>query len=100
MRNITSPRSASSDATRTLAASQKPSRTTQARDAGLHGTREGAPRPTLTRLCPKPPQRNSPRATEFVNSVLVDSDILIEVSRGRDQAVLERWRELAASDAM
>jgi predicted nucleic acid-binding protein len=32
--------------------------------------------------------------------LLVDSDILIEVSRGRDEAVLERWRELGQSDAV
>jgi predicted nucleic acid-binding protein len=32
--------------------------------------------------------------------VLVDSDILIEVSRGRDEAVVERWTELGQSDAV
>jgi predicted nucleic acid-binding protein len=31
-------------------------------------------------------------------SVLVDSDILIEVSRGRDQAIILRWRELAGEE--
>ncbi len=31
-------------------------------------------------------------------TVLVDSDILIEVSRGKDQAVLSRWTELGRSD--
>ena len=31
-------------------------------------------------------------------TVLVDSDILIEVSRGKDSAVLRRWAELAESD--
>ena len=31
-------------------------------------------------------------------SVLVDSDILIEVSRGRDKAILSRWTELGESD--
>jgi predicted nucleic acid-binding protein len=30
-------------------------------------------------------------------TVLVDSDILIEVSRGRDQAILSRWMELSES---
>jgi predicted nucleic acid-binding protein len=30
--------------------------------------------------------------------VLVDSDILIEVTRGRDAATLEKWAELAGSD--
>ena len=30
--------------------------------------------------------------------VLVDSDILIEVTRGRDETLLQRWMELAASD--
>jgi predicted nucleic acid-binding protein len=32
-------------------------------------------------------------------TVLVDSDILIEVSRGKDPAVLSRWMELSTSDA-
>jgi predicted nucleic acid-binding protein len=31
-------------------------------------------------------------------SVLVDSDILIEVSRGRDAELVSRWTELSASD--
>jgi predicted nucleic acid-binding protein len=31
-------------------------------------------------------------------TVLVDSDILIEVSRGRDQEILSRWAELSQSD--
>ena len=30
--------------------------------------------------------------------VLIDSDILIEVSRARDQAVLARWEELSRSE--
>lgn len=30
--------------------------------------------------------------------ILVDTDILIEVLRGRDRNILERWRELAVSD--
>jgi predicted nucleic acid-binding protein len=34
-----------------------------------------------------------------LKSVLVDSDILIEVSRARDEAVLARWDELSQSDA-
>ena len=33
-------------------------------------------------------------------TVFVDSDILIEVSRGRDAAVLSRWIELSQSDAL
>jgi predicted nucleic acid-binding protein len=32
-------------------------------------------------------------------TVLVDSDILIEVSRGRDEEVLSRWAELSQSDS-
>ena len=32
-------------------------------------------------------------------TVLVDSDILIEVSRGRDQAIVARWLELSDSDS-
>jgi hypothetical protein len=34
-----------------------------------------------------------------VNSVLIDSDILIEVSRARDTAILAQWRELSGGDA-
>jgi predicted nucleic acid-binding protein len=33
-------------------------------------------------------------------NVLIDSDILIEVSRGRDTALLSRWIELGQSDAL
>jgi predicted nucleic acid-binding protein len=33
-------------------------------------------------------------------TILVDSDILIEVSRGRDSAVVSRWIELSKSDAL
>ena len=32
-------------------------------------------------------------------TVLVDSDVLIEVSRGRDQAIVKRWIELSQSDS-
>jgi predicted nucleic acid-binding protein len=32
-------------------------------------------------------------------TVLIDSDILIEVLRGRDDSVVSRWRALASSDA-
>lgn len=32
-----------------------------------------------------------------MNSVLIDSDILIEVSRGRDPAILAQWSQLALS---
>jgi len=35
-----------------------------------------------------------------LNSVLIDSDILIEVSRGRDKAVLSRWDELSRGDTV
>jgi predicted nucleic acid-binding protein len=33
-------------------------------------------------------------------TVLVDSDILIEVSRGRDFGIVEKWTELGKSDAL
>jgi predicted nucleic acid-binding protein len=33
-------------------------------------------------------------------TVLVDSDILIEVSRGLNQSIVSGWRELAGSDAL
>jgi len=31
-------------------------------------------------------------------TVLVDSDILVEVSRGKDQQILSRWMDLSQSD--
>ena len=33
-------------------------------------------------------------------TVLVDSDVLIEVSRGRDSTILDKWMELSESDAL
>jgi len=33
-------------------------------------------------------------------TILVDSDILIEASRGKDKSVVARWIELSASDAL
>lgn len=33
-------------------------------------------------------------------TVLVDSDILIEISRGRDSAILAKWMELSESGAL
>lgn len=33
-----------------------------------------------------------------MNSVLIDSDVLVEVSRGRDTALLERWERLGQSE--
>ncbi len=33
-------------------------------------------------------------------TVLVDSDILIEVTRGRDQPILSRWDELSQSEVV
>lgn len=33
-------------------------------------------------------------------TVLVDSDILIEVSRGRDVSIVSRWTRLSASDTV
>lgn len=35
-----------------------------------------------------------------MKSVLIDSDILIEVTRARDSAVLERWDELSRSNTV
>jgi predicted nucleic acid-binding protein len=35
-----------------------------------------------------------------MNVVLVDSDIFIEVSRGRDAAILGRWQDLIESGAL
>lgn len=34
-----------------------------------------------------------------MKAVLIDSDILIEVARARDQSILTRWDELSRSDA-
>ena len=33
-------------------------------------------------------------------TVLVDSDVLIEVSRGRDASIVSRWLDLSRSDAL
>jgi predicted nucleic acid-binding protein len=33
-------------------------------------------------------------------TVLIDSNVLIAVSRGRDEAVLARWSDLSSSDAL
>jgi len=33
-------------------------------------------------------------------TILVDSDILIEVARGRDPGIVSRWTELSQSDAV
>jgi len=33
-------------------------------------------------------------------TVLIDSDVLIEVSRGRDESILSRWTDLSRSDAL
>ena len=33
-------------------------------------------------------------------TVLVDSDVLIEVSRGRDESILSKWLDLSNSDAL
>ena len=35
-----------------------------------------------------------------MRAVLVDSDILIEVSRARDRSILTRWDELSQGDAL
>ena len=33
-------------------------------------------------------------------TILIDSDVLIEVSRGRDESILSRWDDLSRSDAL
>jgi len=35
-----------------------------------------------------------------VKAILIDSDILIDVARGRDARLLEHWAELSGSDAV
>lgn len=34
-----------------------------------------------------------------MKAILIDSDVLIEVARGRDRTILIRWEELSRSDA-
>ena len=33
-------------------------------------------------------------------SVLVDSDVLIEISRGKDRSIISKWLDLSRSDAL
>ena len=33
-------------------------------------------------------------------TILIDSDVLIEVSRGRDDSILSKWADLSMSDAL
>ena len=33
-------------------------------------------------------------------TVIIDSDILIEVSRGRNGSIVAKWRDLSTSDAL
>lgn len=35
-----------------------------------------------------------------MNAVLIDSDVLIDVARGRDSSLLARWAELGESDTV
>jgi len=35
-----------------------------------------------------------------MNTVLIDSDIFIEVSRGRDVAILRKWEDLSSSETV
>src|SRR5713226_1711306 len=43
-------------------------------------------------------QRETAPENRFLKSVLIDSDILIEVSRARDSAILARWDQLSPAD--
>jgi predicted nucleic acid-binding protein len=57
------------------------------RFAGFHGLR------------PQASEREAAEKIGALKGVLIDSDILIEVSRARDHAILARWDELSRSDA-
>jgi predicted nucleic acid-binding protein len=49
-------------------------------------------------VCAPASKRETAQENCVLKSVLIDSDILIEVSRARDDAVLARWDELSRSD--
>jgi predicted nucleic acid-binding protein len=42
----------------------------------------------------------APQENRTLRAVLVDSDILIEVSRARNRAILERWDKLGRGDSL
>jgi len=40
-------------------------------------------------------QRKAPQKARVLKSVLIDSDVLIEVSRAKDTAILAKWDDLS-----
>jgi predicted nucleic acid-binding protein len=46
------------------------------------------------------PERKKTPENHVLKSVLIDSDILIEVSRGRDESIIVGWNELSRSDTV
>lgn len=70
-------------------------------DAELGGNPEGSRgRPRQQRRSQATASRFQARPCGRTVSVLTDSDILIEVSRGRDKALVSRWLELGRSETL
>jgi predicted nucleic acid-binding protein len=46
------------------------------------------------------PQGIAIEKDDDLKAILIDSDVLVEVSRGRDENTLERWDELSRSNAV
>ena len=64
------------------------------------GVRKQAPaKPDAVEIVRRMRRGNPPGYAFSKMSVLVDSDILIEVSRGRDKELVARWVELSRSNA-
>jgi predicted nucleic acid-binding protein len=49
-------------------------------------------------VCAPASEREAAQENCVLKSVLIDSDILIEVSRARDDAILARWDQLSGND--
>jgi predicted nucleic acid-binding protein len=52
----------------------------------------------LHNVCASVAERETAQENRHLKSVLIDSDILIEVSRARDEAILARWDLLSQGD--
>jgi len=76
-------------------------RATTRGDAGVRRHSEGSSgKGDGGNLCSWPAPRQAAWPARKMSTVLVDSDILIEVSRSRDLAILKSWDELGASDTL
>jgi len=74
-------------------------RQSQGRNAGPGWPSETSPR--LARygnVCAQASKRQASAENFFLISVLIDSDVLIEVTRARDHALLARWNDLSNGD--